>query len=110
MQGLAVLQHRNAPGIGLDGPLRILVDVPGYLGRVVGEAAVRKEVPHIADVADAVIPLVEELVHKQQLGTDLIHLILYGHPFQEVAHALFHREIRVLVGILFPMGSRTSHK
>ena len=110
VQGLAVLQHRNAPGIGLDGPLRILVDVPGHFGRVVGEAAVRKEVPHIADVADAVIPLVEELVHKQQLGTDLIHLILYGHPFQEVIHALFHREIRVLVGILFPMGSRTSHK
>ena len=97
VQGLPVLEHRNAPSAGLDGLLRIFVDALGHGFRIVGKSAVREEMTHVPDVPLRIIPLFIEFIHEQELGACLRHLFLEAHPGKEVLHALLHRLLRVRI-------------
>ena len=102
VQGLSVLQHRNAPPAGFHGPSGVFIYALRYRSGVVRQATVRQEVAHVADMAFRIVALLIELVHKQQLGADLGHFFLVRHPLHEVFHPFLHREFRIPVRKVAP--------
>ena len=101
VQGLAVLEHRNAPPARLDGLPRIFIDPLGHGFRIVGKPAVREEMADIPYMAFRIIPSFIEFIHEQELGAHLSHFFLKTHPGQKVLHALLHRKLRIRVTRFF---------
>ena len=97
VQGLAVLQHGNAPPAGFHRFLRIFVDTFGHGFGIIGQPAVRQEMAYIPDMSFCVVAFFIEFIHEQELRAYLRHFLLNAHARKKVFHAPFHRKLRVRV-------------
>ena len=57
-----------------------------------------------------IVPLLVELIHKQQLGADLGDFLLYAHPAKQILNPFIDRKVLILVFEISSQGDRTCTK